>query len=131
MTMKIHHIGYAVSHINLAVEQFRFLGYEVGAVIDDVHRGIYIAFAHQNAYCVELIAPKSDDSPVSKILQKNGPTPYHVCYSVEDIDASLTLLKSQKWAIVVPPAAAIAFDNRLVAFLYHRHVGLIELLSTK
>ncbi|MFN5058413.1 MAG: VOC family protein [Chloroflexota bacterium] len=127
--MEIHHIGYAVSNIDLAIEQFRLLGYSVGDVIVDDYRHVYIAFARQGAYCIELIAPNGEHSPVSKILQKNGPTPYHICYVVDDMDASLALLKEQNWVLIVPPANAIAFDNRTVAFVYNRSVGIAELLA--
>lgn len=127
--MEVHHIGYAVSDMESSIEQLRVLGYTVGDVIIDDHRSVYIAFAHQGTYCVELISPNADDSPVSKILQKNGPTPYHICYLVDDMEQSLALLKTKKWVVVVPPAVAIAFNGRHVAFLYNRYLGLIELLA--
>jgi methylmalonyl-CoA/ethylmalonyl-CoA epimerase len=127
--MEIHHIGYAVSDIESAIEQMCVLGYAVGEIVVDNNRSVRIAFAHQGTYCVELISPNADDSPVSKILQKNGPTPYHICYLVDDMEESLLFLKSQKWVVIVSPAAAIAFNGRNVAFLYHRSLGLIELLA--
>jgi methylmalonyl-CoA/ethylmalonyl-CoA epimerase len=127
--MEIHHIGYAVSDMQSSIEQMHLLGYTVGDVIVDDNRSVYIAFAYHGTYCVELISPNADYSPVSKILQKNGPTPYHICYLVDDMEQSLLLLKSQKWVVIVPPTAAIAFNGRNVAFLYHRSLGLIELLA--
>lgn len=127
--MEIHHIGYAVSDMQSSIEQMHLLGYTVGDVIVDDNRSVYIAFAHHGAYCIELISPMTNASPVSKILQKNGPTPYHVCYVVDDMEQSIALLQSHKWVVIVPPAAAIAFNWQPVAFLYNRYLGLIELLA--
>ena len=43
---------------------------------------------------IELVAPTSDDSPISKFLAKRGSGIHHVTVEVEDIDAHLARLKS-------------------------------------
>ena len=80
---------------------------------------------------LELIQPRDKESIVYKLLVKNGPSPYHICYEVNDIDTQIKLLKSQGYILVLKKEKAIAFDNRYVVFMYNKHIGLIELLGGK
>ena len=61
-------------------------------------------------------------------LTKKGMTYYHICYEVDDIDASVDRLTRDRCRLVSGPTEAILFDQRKVAFLYSP-MGLIELLS--
>ena len=56
-------------------------------------------------------------------------TLYHICYEVVDIEEAIKNLKTKKFVVVQQPVKAIAFNNRLVSFLYHRNMGLVELLQ--
>jgi methylmalonyl-CoA/ethylmalonyl-CoA epimerase len=128
--MKIHHLGYAIKDINSGVLEFEKLGYKPGKVIDDSNRGVSIVFMSSGKYSVELIAPLTQSSPVRKMLQERGPSPYHICYEVENIEKEIKRLANDGWIIVENISNAIAIDNKLVAFLYKSTVGLIELLET-
>ena len=77
---------------------------------------------------LELIEPLDETSPVFKVLSKNGVTPYHICYSVKDIDKSVSELRSLRFVATSEPVPACALDYRKVCFLYNRNVGLIELV---
>jgi methylmalonyl-CoA/ethylmalonyl-CoA epimerase len=78
---------------------------------------------------LELVAATSSDSPVTNILVKSGPAPYHNCFEVDDLFESVASMKQLgfiRFSGIVP---AIAFGNRKICFLYHKEVGLIELLE--
>lgn len=79
--------------------------------------------------CVELISPKDDTSPVCKNLQKNGVSPYHICYETESLEESIAELKKQKFLMVSKPSPAVAFGGKRVCFLFSKSVGLVELVE--
>jgi methylmalonyl-CoA/ethylmalonyl-CoA epimerase len=78
---------------------------------------------------IELLEPVDGQSPVNKILEKNGVAPYHVCYMVEDIEEAILKLKKMKYIVVVSPVEAPAITNSRVAFLFNRDIGLVELVE--
>ena len=55
--------------------------------------------------------------------------PYHTCYEVVDIEVEIKKLKKNGYIQVSKTVPAIAFENRLVCFLYNKNIGLIELLN--
>ena len=94
--MKIHHIGYAVRDIAQAKTVFLALGYEeCSTVIVDSSRKVFITFLCNNEIKVELIAPASPDSPVSRILKQEGPIAYHICYETDNFLKTTVELKKK------------------------------------
>jgi methylmalonyl-CoA/ethylmalonyl-CoA epimerase len=77
----------------------------------------------------ELVEPIDETSPVNKILDKTGVTPYHICYETDDIYGVINNLKKQGYLLLQTPVPAIALDNRKICFMYHKDAGLIELLE--
>jgi methylmalonyl-CoA/ethylmalonyl-CoA epimerase len=130
--MKIHHIGYTVCDIVKSMEAFRDMGYSVGEVTVDDGRHVKIAFARMDGTLVELVSPIEGvdvRSPVDSILQKSGPTPYHICYEVDDLASAVQDMKRKGWTLLIKPSRAPALENRDVVFLYSPIVGLIELVA--
>jgi len=41
---------------------------------------------------IELLEPTSDDSPVAKFIEKNGPGIHHLAYEVENVEAAIAKL---------------------------------------
>lgn len=77
-----------------------------------------------------MISPAGDKNPVSDILKKNGPTPYHLCYVSNNFEKDIEdVIKVTKGKVVIPPKAAVAFGGRRVVFLYSLTIGLIELVE--
>ncbi|MDR2176101.1 MAG: VOC family protein [Synergistaceae bacterium] len=133
--MKIDHIGYAVAETEKAAAAFLDLGYSVlglcggGGYIDDPFRRVRICFlSDPRGVKVELVAPLGENSPVSVWLGKNGPSPYHIAYESGDVPADAANLKKRGFLLVEPPAPALAYGGRTVAFLYGKAAGLIELV---
>ena len=127
--MKVDHIGYAVKNIDKAKKPFEALGYEFGSTIKDTARNVNLCFGELDGYRVELVAPIGNGSPVDMHLSKIGPTPYHICYKSDDIEADIERLKNNRYKVSVPLATAVAFDNRRVVFLYSLAAGLIEIVE--
>ncbi len=128
--MHLDHIGYAVKHIEQAIQGFCDLGFQFGEIIQDPERKISIAFGENNGVVIELISPLEKGSPVDRTLRKNGNTPYHLCYQSINLEKDIEDLTKKAFQVIVPPNNAIAFEGRKVAFLYHMQVGLIELVET-
>jgi len=127
--MKIDHIGYAVRIIDKAKKSFETLGYVFEETIEDRDRNIYIAFGEMDGYRIELVAPISEESPVDMHLSKIGPTPYHICYKSDNIEADIESLTANRYKVLIPLAPAIAFGNKRVVFMYSLAVGLIEIVE--
>ncbi|MGM9821684.1 MAG: VOC family protein [Muribaculaceae bacterium] len=129
--LQFHHIGVATSDIENTAAQYGNFGYEMdGSVTFDPQQNINICFLkHPSMPLVELLAPADDKSPVVQILNKNGVTPYHVCYSVKDLEEAIKALRKLRYMIVSRPKPACAIGGRRVAFLYHKDMGLIELVE--
>ena len=129
--MKIDHIGYAVRDIEKAKKQLAALGYIFEKTIEDADRNVSLAFGELDGYRVELVAPlnKKLESPVDSVLVKNGPTPYHICYLSDNLDADIEKLQRNRFKVTIPPAPAVAFGGERVVFLYSLSAGLIEMVE--
>mgnify|MGYP002627500138 FL=1 len=86
--MKIDHIGYAVKNIEKAMIDFIKLGFVFEKPVDDYDRNVRIAFGDNDGYRIELVAPlnKEIQSPVDLQLARIGATPYHICYSTDNLE---------------------------------------------
>ena len=127
--MKVHHIGYAVRDIDSALECFNKLGYVcVSQKIDELRR-VRIAFIRNEETLVELVAPNGPNSPVDEMINKNGPAPYHICYTVKDIDEQCKKLKKEGWTVIIKKSQAPAIGDASVAFLFHKRIGIIEIVE--
>ena len=82
-----------------------------------------------DGYRIELVSPISEESPVDTHLSKIGPTPYHICYKSDNIEADIESLTANGYKVLIPLAPAIAFGNKRVVFMYSIAVGLIEIVE--
>lgn len=134
MNIRPHHIGYAVADLQMSIDMYRRMGwYQSTQTYEDNGMKVKIAFMVNklDGSCIELIAPLGDSSPVSDILlhNKNVSLPYHICYETDDMERSLSVLKRRGFMMVKNLSPAVAFDNRMVAFLLNKSVGMIELVE--
>ncbi|NDP22089.1 MAG: VOC family protein [Paludibacter sp.] len=125
-----HHVGYATKSIEKTSKVFQELGYTISDTSFDTLQHVKIALLKKkDSPQIELVEMIDETSPVSKILEKNGVTTYHVCYEVQDIELAIAELRKQKFVLLFNPVVAVALDNRLICYLFHKDVGLIELLQ--
>src|SRR5438067_6885250 len=94
--MKINHLGIATKGID---EALKFWTDALG--LENVHtevvedQKVRVAMLPIGESRVELLEPTSDDSPISKFLEKRGGGIHHIAIEVDDIEATLAKLKSQ------------------------------------
>lgn len=127
------HIGWAVESIEKAMQDLSALGFKpVGNLCTDNARKVKLALVSDSCgNTIELVSPMSEDSPVSEILEKSGPTPYHICFTAKverDFDDCRKEFTSNGFAVLHKPAPAPLFGGKDVVFLYSKNLGLIELV---
>lgn len=129
--MSFHHIGVAVFDIDATASMYVAAGYVQGETTYDPIQNVHICFLHKEGMpVIELLAPNDESSPVYKILERNGVTPYHCCYEVTDIDEAVARLRKMRYVATSKPVPAVAIEGRRVCFLFNKKVGLIELVET-
>ena len=127
--MKVHHIGYAVKDIEDAIKTLAKLGYVFGDITEDNTQKVKISFGVNGTSVVELVSPIGEQSPVDLFLNKVGPTPYHICYEVENIESKIKELRKIGFLQTSDIKNAAAINSRRIVFLSNLNVGLIELVE--
>ncbi len=130
--MKINHLGIATKGID---EALKF--WEDALGLENVHtevvedQKVRVAMLPIGESRVELLEPTSDDSPISKFLEKRGGGIHHIAIDVEDIEASLAQLKA-KGMRLIDETPRIGAEGCLVAFVHPASTNgvLLELVQT-
>ena len=130
--LSFHHVGIACRSIDKTVGFYQAMGYTASPVTDDLLQHVRVCFLDkEGAPRLELLEPLDEQSPVARTLVTAGVTPYHLCYEVNDMDAAIASLRTQRFLLVNGPVPACAMGNRQVAFLFKKDVGLVELVETE
>jgi methylmalonyl-CoA/ethylmalonyl-CoA epimerase len=66
---------------------------------------------------------------MQKMLTKQGVSPYHTCYEVDDVDREYEQLIQEDWVALFKPVAAPAFGNRKICYFWNAEIGFIELVN--
>jgi methylmalonyl-CoA/ethylmalonyl-CoA epimerase len=129
--MKLHHVAYLTKNIDRKADELcRLLGLKKAAEpVVDPGQGVRIQFLDLGTTQLELIEPAGDDSPVAKRVLKS-PGLFHLCFEVDDLDATLLQLEASEEATVIkPPQPAPAIGHRRVAFVVTTGNDLIEFVE--
>lgn len=129
--MKIDHIGIATRGIDETAQFYRdVLGLEVAETEEVPEQKVRVAMLPIGESRIELLEATSDDSPISRFLEKRGPGIHHIAVRVDDIQAALTDLK-QKGARLIDPEPRRGAGGCLVAFVHPSSTGgvLLELVQ--
>ena len=90
----VHHVGFAVTDLDEAVETYGLL---FGATLEHrdavAEQGVEAASVLVGASRIELLVPSGDDTPVGRFLAKRGPGMHHVAYEVDDVGSALAGLR--------------------------------------
>jgi methylmalonyl-CoA/ethylmalonyl-CoA epimerase len=124
---RVSHIGIAVQALTESIPFFRdVLGLE-GVDLNDSD-GARIAGFRAGEVLVELLEPAVHDSPIARFVAKRGAGLHHVCFSVDDLDATLERCRTAGIQLIddVPRVGA---EGKRIAFLHPRSTGgvLVEL----
>ncbi len=131
--MKINHLGIATKGID---EALKFWENALG--LTNVHTEIVedqkvrVAMLPLGESRIELLEPTSDDSPISKFLEKRGGGIHHIAIEVEDIEASLAQLKAEG-ARLIDESPRVGAEGCLVAFVHPSSTNgvLLELVQAR
>ena len=96
MIKKIDHIAIAVSDLNQEIEVYKNIpGFEFHGTEVVEEQKVTVAFFKVGDVFIELLEPLSDDSPISKFIEKRGGGLNHVAYEVENIETGISSLKEK------------------------------------
>ena len=129
--MKINHLGIATKGID---EALKFWADALG--LENIHtetvedQKVRVAMLPLGESRIELLEPTSEDSPISKFLEKRGGGIHHIAVEVEDIEAALAKLKEQG-ARLIDENPRRGAEGCLVAFVHPSTAGgvLLELVQ--
>jgi len=129
--VKIDHIGIATRGID---ETARFwceaLDLEITETEEVAAQKVRVAMLAIGESCIELLEATSDDSPISKFLEKRGPGIHHIAVRVDDIRGTLAKIK-QYGARLIDEEPRVGARGCLVAFVHPSSTGgvLLELVQ--
>ncbi|MFM8441152.1 MAG: methylmalonyl-CoA epimerase [Acidobacteriota bacterium] len=131
--MKIDHLGIATNGIESALKF-----YEDALGLENVHtevvedQKVRVAMLPVGDTRIELLEPTSEDSPISKFLEKRGGGIHHIAIEVPDIVAALARMKSAG-ARLIDEEPRIGAGGCRIAFVHPAASGgvLIELVEKK
>lgn len=77
---------------------------------------------------VELLEPSLPGSPIAKFVEKRGPGIHHVCFAVDDLDATLARCRAAG-VMPIDDVPRVGAEGKRIAFLHPKSTGgvLIEL----
>jgi methylmalonyl-CoA/ethylmalonyl-CoA epimerase len=130
--MKFHHIGIFVSDIYSGSEIMRkmFPIVSESETFEDFGIGVYVKFlvdSHGIRY--EIVAPLSNENPVSGLLKSKKNLLNHVAYEVGNFYEVIDSMTNMGALQVSPVSPAVAFNGLNVVFLYSPLGFVVELIE--
>jgi methylmalonyl-CoA/ethylmalonyl-CoA epimerase len=132
--MKDKHRGTRLAHVGIAVQAldgilpfYRDVLGMSPAALDDAD-GARIAGFAAGEPLVELLEPAQTGSPIARFLERRGPGIHHLCFSVDDLDATLDRCRAHGIRLI-DETPRLGAEGKRIAFLHPASTGgvLIEL----
>jgi len=126
---RINHIAIVVDEIDEALHFWRdALGLQVAHIEEVPDQDSIVAFLPVGNAEIELVKPTSDESGVARYLKKSGPGIHHICFEVDDIEASLESLKASGIRLI-NNEPVIGASGKKIVFVHPEstHGVLVEL----
>jgi len=112
----IAHIGIAVRALDDSVSFYRDILKLPEVPLDDADGARIVGLAAGSSL-VELLAADEPGSPIARFLDKRGPGIHHVCFAVDDLDA--TLRRCREAGIrLIDETPRIGAEGKRIAFLH-------------
>ena len=130
--LDFHHFGLAVRSPEAAFRYLSDLGYRAGNHCYDPLQKVNLAMRHHdNMPDVEVIWPGQEPSPIDQMLKRSDSMIYHLCYTSENVDASIAALELAGLEVLPLGVAqpAVLFDGLEVSFYSVTGVGVIEIIA--
>lgn len=130
--MKINHLGIATKKIEDVISFWTdSLGLELvhTEIVED--QKVRVAMLPLGESRIELLEPTTEDSPISKFVEKRGGGIHHIAVEVEDIAAALQKAR-ENGATLIDQEPRVGAEGCLVAFIHPKSTGgvLLELVQT-
>ena len=129
--MKIDHIGIATRGIQDALSFYcDALGLDIGETEEVAEQMVRVAMLPIGESRIELLEATSENSPISRFIEKRGPGIHHIAVRVDDIRVALANLK-QNGARLIDEEPRRGAGGCLVAFVHPSSTGgvLLELVQ--
>lgn len=129
MIKKISHIAIVVPDLEEAMSFWvEILGLPLTHVEHVPDQDVDVAFLPSGESEIELLEPVSEESGVSRFMQKRGPGMHHICFEVDDIDAMLKRMKDSGIPLI-NEQPTIGTGGKKIAFVHPKGTGgvLVEL----
>jgi methylmalonyl-CoA/ethylmalonyl-CoA epimerase len=121
---RLNHVGVATPSIERSLERYRALfGAEpAGEPFDLPAQGVRVCFVDAPNSQIELIEPLGPDSPIAKFIEKNPEGgQHHVCFEVDDIEATRSHFEGQGVRILGP--SRIGAHGTPIFFVHPKDMG--------
>jgi len=126
---KIEHIGIAVKDLSLANEVYqKLMGYQHYKTEEVASEGVTTSFFKCGESKIELLEGTTEDSAITKFVNKRGEGIHHIAFAVDDIRAEVDRLVNEGFTVLNKEPKRGA-DNKWVVFLHPKssHGVLVEL----
>jgi methylmalonyl-CoA/ethylmalonyl-CoA epimerase len=132
MFQALDHIGLAVENIDDSIAFYQqAFGVSDWERIPMPERHMEVAATRVGNIMVELISPTSEEASFAKYLREKGPGIHHIAYRVDDIAASLNLLR-ERGVRLIDETPRPGIHNTQVAFVHPKNANqgvLVELVQ--
>ena len=129
MIKNINHIAIIVPDLEGAVAFWEgALGLKLARTESVPEEGVDVAFLPVGDSNVELLKPTVADTGVARFLEKRGPGIHHMCFEVDDIEATLAQLRAHNVQLINEQPQE-GHGGRKYAFVHPKSTGgvLVEL----
>ncbi len=124
-----HHLGLACADLDREAGAWLGLGYRIEApTFEDPTQKVRGRFLIGPGPRLELLAPRSADSPISAII-RSGAKIYHQAYEAPAFEETIATLRAANFKLVTGPVPAVAFEGRQIAFLVAPNLNVIEIIE--
>ncbi len=129
MLKSLNHIGIAVNSIDEIIKIYRDI-FQLGepTIVELPDMKLRVAMFPMESYNIEFVEPLCADTTIAKFLEKRGAGIHHLCFTVDNIDEKLAILKA-KGVILIDEKPRIGAMGKKVAFISPKSTNgiLIEL----
>lgn len=124
---RVSHVGIAVEALAATVPFFREILDLPQVPLQDADGARIVGFSAGEPL-VELLEAVDADSPIGRFVAKRGAGIHHICFSVDDLDATLDRCRKAGLQLI-DEKPRIGAEGKRIAFLHPRSTGgvLIEL----
>jgi len=127
----VEHIAIAVESLEESIPFYRDhlgLAYQGQEEVPD--QKVRVALFQVGSTRIELLEPVTDDSPISKFIEKRGPGLHHIAFATTHLQERLTKLKTDGVRLI-DEEPKVGAEGKQIAFLHPKASGgvLMELCS--